>query len=132
MLLKTLFVFVGLCLPLIGFAAKYTVEGAGEAAGSLMPKEGADAFIIYNMPSAKGKPKDLLKIIRAAGDRTVYLAITSPKIEYIRDFLRSTMSLAKGERFNGLYLVVIADRADVPLFEEILKDRGVTVKCGVY
>lgn len=127
---KILIVMLGLVSALSSFAAEYSLNAAVEAAGRLMPKEGPQEFSLFNLPEPKAKPKQLLATLRQARDQKVCLAICSPKLDYIRDLLKGTMKAAKTEKFDGLYLIIVAERVDAAGCDEILKDRGIQVRYG--
>jgi hypothetical protein len=42
------------------------------------------------------------------------------------------MKAAKEEKFDGLYLIVVADKIDAAGVDELLKDRGIHVTYGAY
>jgi hypothetical protein len=127
---KILSVAIGLCLATPCFAADYSLAAAAQAAGELMTKDGPKEFSLFNLPEPKAKPQQLLAALRQARDKKLCLAICAPKLDYIRDLLKNTLKSAKAERFEGLYLIVVADRVDAAGFDELLKDRGITVKYG--
>jgi hypothetical protein len=123
---------VGLCFSLAvsGYAAGYSLNAAAAAAGKLMPKDGPQEFSLFNLPEPKAKPQQLLTTLRQARDQKVCLAICSPKLRYIRNLLKSTLEAAKEERFDDLYLIIIADKVDAASFDELLKNRGIHAKYG--
>ena len=129
---KLLFVVLGLILAASSYAADYSLNAAVTAAGKLMPKDGPQDFSLFNLPEPKAKPEQLLAALRQARDQKVCLAICSPKLKYIRNLLKDTMKTAKAEKFDGLYLIIVADQTDVAGFEELFKDRGIHAKYGVY
>ena len=130
--LKLLIVFLGLVLAASSYAADYSLGVAAAAAGKLMPKDGPSEFVLFNLPEPKAKPAQLLTALRQARDQNACLAICSPKIEYIRDLLKDTMKAAKNEKFVGLYLIIVAERTDVADIDELIRNRGIHVKHGVY
>jgi hypothetical protein len=129
---KLLIVILGLGLAVSSYAAEYSLNAAAAAAGKLMPKDGPKEFSLFNLPEPKAKPKQLLTNMQQARDQKVCLAICSPKLEYIRDLLKGTMKAAKTEKFDGLYLIIVADQMDAAGFDALLKDRGIQVSYGVY
>jgi len=129
---KLLIVILGLALAVSSYAADYSLNAAAAAAGKLMPKDGPKEFSLFNLPEPKAKPKQLLTTLRQARDQKACLAICSPKLEYIRDLLKGTMKAANAEKFDGLYLMIVAERMDAAGLDEILKDRGIHVLYGVY
>jgi hypothetical protein len=129
---KFLIVVLGLVLAASSYAADYTLSAAAAAAGKLMPKDGPKEFSLFNLPEPKAKPKQLLTTMQQARDQKVCLAICSPKLEYIRDLLKGTMKAAKAEKFDGLYLIIVAEQMDSAGFDTLLKDRGIHVRYGVY
>lgn len=129
---KLLIVILGLVLAVSSYAAEYSLNAAAAAAGKLMPKDGPKEFSLFNLPEPKAKPKQLLTTMQQARDQKVCLAICSPKLEYIRDLLKGTMKAAKAEKFDGLYLIIVADQVDAAGFDALLKDRGIHAKYGVF
>jgi len=129
---KLLIAILGLALAVSSYAADYSLNAAAAAAGKLMPKDGPKEFSLFNLPEPKAKPKQLLTTLRQARDQKVCLAICSPKLEYIRELLKGTMMAAKAEKFDGLYLIIVAEQMDAAGLDEILKDRGIHVSYGVY
>jgi nitrogen-specific signal transduction histidine kinase len=114
------------------FAAGYSMAIAAQAAGELMPKDGAKRSLLFNLPEAKAKPSQLLSALRQARDQKMCLAICSPKLDYVRDLLKSTFKVTKTENFEGLYLIIVAERVDAAAIDEILKGRGIIAKYGVF
>jgi hypothetical protein len=129
---KLLIIVLFVALGASAYAADYSLKSAADAAAKLVPKDGPKEFSLFNLPEPKAKPKQLLATLRQARDQKVCLAICSPKIEYIRDLLKGTMKAAKDEKFEGLYLIVVADKIDAAGLDELLKDRGVRVAYGAY
>ena len=123
---------LGLFLAVSSHAANYSLNAAAKAAGKLMVKDGPNELSLFNLPEPKAKPKQLLATLRQARDQHVCLAISSPKLEYIRELVKGALKAAKKERFDGLYLIIIAEQLDVAGFDELLKDRGIQVKYGVF
>ena len=132
--LKTPTFVLALSLAVIPcFAAPYSLNGAAQAAGALMPKGGPAQMALFNLPEPKAKPADLLKVLRQARDQKAYLAITSPKIEFIHDLLGSALKAAKkNEKFSGLNLIIIGDRVDERLFDTTLKAYDIAAKHGTF
>ena len=130
--LKLLLAILGLALAVSSYAANYSLNAAAAAAGKLMPSDGPEEFTLFNLPEPSAKPKQLLTTLRQARDQNMCLAICSPKVKYIRDLLKGTMKAAKAERFDGLYLIIVAERVDAAGFDELLKDRGIHAIYGVY
>ena len=113
--------------------APYSLGSATKAAGKLMPKDGPAEFALFNLPEPKAEPKDLLKLLRDATRGKICLAITSPKLEYIQNLLDRTMEAAKkDEQFNGLYLIIIAEKIDAAAIDAIIKDRGIRAHYGTF
>lgn len=129
---KFLIVILGLVLAVSCDAATYSLAAAAAAVGKLMPKDGPKEFSLFNLPEPKAKPKQLLTAMQQARDQKVCLAISSPKLDYIRDLMKGTMKAAKLERFDGLYLIIVADQIEAVGFNELLKNRGIKVKYGVF
>jgi hypothetical protein len=129
---KLLIVILGLVLAASSYAADYSLNAAATAAGKLMPKDGPNDFALFNLPEPKAMPEQLLTAFRQARDQKVCLAICSPKLKYIRNLLKDTMKTAKAEKFDGLYLIIVAEKIDAAGFDELLKDRGIHVKYGVF
>ncbi len=129
---KLLIVLLGLILALSSYAAEYSLNSAAQAVDKLMPKDGPQDFALFNLPEPKAMPEQLLAALRQAKEQKVCLAICSPKLKYIRNLLKDTMKTAKAEKFDGLYLIIVADRTDVAGFDALLKDRGIHAKYGVY
>ncbi len=129
---KLLIIILGLSLASPSYAAGYSLNAAVTAAGKQMPKDGPETFSLFNLPSPKAKPEQLLAALRKARDQKVCLAICSPKIKYIRNLLKDTMRTAKSEKFDGLYLIIVAEKTDIRRIDKILKDRGIHVKHGIY
>jgi len=77
-------------------------------------------------------PQDLLKYLRQAKENNAVLAIASPKEIYIRDLLTDTMKIAGKENFEGLYLIIIAEKIDASAFAKIMEGRGVNIRYGVF
>lgn len=129
---KLLIVILGLGLAASSYAAGYSLNAAATAAGKLMPKDGPEEFALFNLPEPKARPEQLLAALRQARDQKVCLAICSPELKYIRSLLKDTMRTAKTEKFDGLYLIIVAEKTDIRSIDKILKDRGIHVKHGVY
>lgn len=129
---KLLLVVLSLILAATCYAANYSLMAAATAAGKLMPKDGPQDFALFNLPEPKAKPEQLLSALRQAREQKVCLAICSPKLKYIRKLLKDTMKAAKTEKFDGLYLIIVADQMDAAGFDALLKDRGIHVSYGVY
>lgn len=64
-------IVLGLALAVSCCAADYSLNGAVEAAGKLMPKDGPKEFSLFNLPEPKAKPKQLLLTLRQARDQKV-------------------------------------------------------------
>lgn len=129
---KLFITILGLIIAASSYAADYSLNAAAAAAGKLMPKDGPQEFSLFNLPEPKATPSQLLTTLRQARDQNVCLAICSPRLEYIRDLLKGTMNAAKAEKFDGLYLIIVAEKTDIAGIGEVLKDRGIRVKHGVY
>ena len=129
---KLLILVLSLVLGASSYAAEYSLNAAVTAAGKLMPEDGPSDFALFNLPEPKAKPEQLLAALRQARDQKVCLAICSPKLKYIRKLLKDTMKAAKTEKFDGLYLIIVADKTDAAGFDALLKDRGMQVQYGVY
>jgi len=127
---KILIVGFSLLVATPGFAASYSLGAAAKTAGELMPKGGPKEFVLFNLPEPKAKPEQLLRALRQAREGRVCLAISAPKLDYIRDLLKGTFKAAKTERFDGLYLIIVAERVDKAALDEILKGRGITATYG--
>ena len=110
----------------------YTLSAAANAAGKEMAKNGLTEFTMFNIPEANGNPEKLLSALRQAKAANVALAITSPKIEFIRDMLDGAMKLAKDERFDGLCLIIVGQRIDESMFGQTLEQRGIKAKYTTY
>lgn len=129
---KILSIGLALCFMVPCLGADYSLNSAVEAAGKLMPTDGPKEFSLFNLPEPKAKPKQLLVTLRQARDQKVCLAICSPKLGYVRDLLQGALKAAKGEKFDGLYLIIVADQMDAAGFDEMLKGRGIKAKYGVF
>jgi hypothetical protein len=114
------------------FGAGYTLGGAAQAAIALMPKSGPKEFMLFNLPEPKATPAALLEQLRTAHKQKAALAITSPKIEWILDLLNQSMAASPKEKFNGLQLIIIAQRVEEAKIASALKGRGISVRCGVF
>ena len=119
-------------LSLTGIAEEYTFDRAVAAAGRLTPKDKVKEFALFNLPEPKAKPKEFLKVLRQVKAGPKYLAITSPKLKYVRNLLADTLKLAKDENLEGIHLVIVAERIDADSFEPMLKKRGITAVYGSY
>ena len=127
---KILIAALGLFIGSSVLAASYTLGAAAKAAGDLMPKDGPKEFALFNLPEPKAKPEQLLSAFRQAKGGKACLAICAPKLDYVRDLLKITLKAAKAERFDGLYLIIVAERIDAAALDEILEDRGIIAKYG--
>ncbi len=113
-------------------AARYTLKGAADAAAALVPKEETNEFQLFNLPEPRAKPEALIEQMRNARDKKQILAVCSPKIEWVLDLVRQSMASVPKEKFDGLILIVVAQRREEEKIAAVLKDRGISIRCGVF
>jgi hypothetical protein len=114
------------------FAGEYSLQGAVNAAGKIMPADAPKQFALFNVPDKKAKPQQMLDFLRAGKGSKKYFATAAPKNEYLRDLLTGAAKLAKKEKFEGFTLVIVGDRIDPKMFDAVLKELGITAQFGAF
>lgn len=125
-----LVIFAGLCLSPSGFSAQYSLQAATDAAGKLLP--GQEQFALYNIPEQTSDVKPLLVAMEAMCLKKASLAIVSPKLEWVKSALTSALAASGLQNFEGLSLVIIADKNGKSALSKPLLERGIKSAYGVY
>lgn len=120
----------GLSSPCVG--SDYTLKGATEKAAALIGEENWGEFLFFNLPEPKAKPADMLRAMRHSRDRKVVLAIGSPKLRWIHDLLTKALASSASERFDGLRMIIVAEKEDTRKTAEILAKHGIKFIAGKY
>lgn len=97
-----------------------------------MPSDGPKEFVLFNLADPKSTADQLVYMLKEAREQNVCLAICAPKLEPLRELLTSTLETTKADKLDGLYILIVADTKDLAGFRELVKGRGIHVKCGVY
>jgi hypothetical protein len=117
-----------------GATPTYSLKAATDAAAAILPK-GPAKFALFNLSAGNysaGDVAHLHELLSMAKGGKIFVAITSPQTEYIRNILADIMKQAKDEHFAGLNLIIVGDHVDEAIFASILKDREILVKYTTY
>lgn len=123
---------VALCLVTPCLGANFSKGAAAAAVERLMPSDGPKEFVMFNLADPKSSPEQLGYMLKEAKEESVALAICGPKLKPLHDMLAAALDANATEKLDGLYLIIVADEKDTPGFRELVKSRGIHVKCGVY
>jgi hypothetical protein len=113
-------------------AATFSKSAAISAVEKLMPSDGPKEFVLFNLADPKSNADQLVYMLKESKEQNVALAIVGPKLEPIRALLTGALETAKADNLEGLYVLIVADAKDLNGFRELVKPRGIHVKCGVY
>ena len=113
-------------------AATFSKSAAITAVEKLMPSDGPKEFVLFNLADPKSTADQLVYMLKESKEQNVVLAIIGPKLVPILDLLTGALETAKADNLEGLYLIVVADTKDQNRFRELVKPRGIHVKCGIY
>jgi hypothetical protein len=113
-------------------AATFSKNSAITAVEKLMPSDGPKEYVIFNLAEKKSTPDQLVYTMKEAKENNVVLAICGPKLEPIREMLSNALANDRSTDLEGLWVLIVADSKDLNGFRELLKPRGIHVKCGVY
>ncbi len=125
-----LFILAGLSSSVLG--SEYTLKGATEKAAALIGEEKWGEFLFFNLPEPKAKPADMLRAMRHSRDHKVVLAIGSPKLRWIHDLLAKALASSPSESFDGLKMIIVAEREDPKNTGKILEKYGIRFVSGKY
>ncbi len=125
---------LGLIAPLLTpcRAATFSKGAAISGIEKLMSGDGPKEYVLFNMADPKSTADQLVYMLKESHEENVALAIVGPKLEPIREILTKALDASKAEKLEGLYVLVVADAKDLQGFRELVKSRGIHVKCGVY
>jgi hypothetical protein len=129
MLKKTLLASLVLILAGHLSAAPYSQKAAFAALGKILPKEAPRQFVCIPVESNDRPSDDLLEFFRAGRGKDTYLGVFSPKLKYVKKYVSGALALAKDEKFEGVTLLICADKDGTKEFETLLKDTGIKVIC---
>ncbi len=113
-------------------AATFSKNAAISGIEKCMSSDGPKEYVLFNLADPKSTPDQLVYMLKESREENVALAIIGPKLEPIREILTNALETSKAEKLDGLYLIVVADTKDQAGFRELVKSRGIHVKCGVY
>jgi len=119
-------------LPSPSFAATFSKNSAVAAVEKLMPSDGPKEYVMFNLTEKKSTAEQLSYMLKESKEANVCLAICGPKLEPIREMLDQALGNDRATDLEGLWIIIVADTKDLNGFRELLKPRGIHVKCGVY
>ena len=122
--------FAVFCISASAHSAPYSLQAATDAAGKLLP--GQEQFALYNIPEQTSDVKPLLIAMEAMCLKKASLAVASPKLEWVKSAITAALATAGPQSFDGLTLVIIADKNGKSALSKPLLERGIKSTYGVY
>lgn len=87
---------------------------------------------MFLMTDPKASTEQLGYMLQEAKEQNVALAICGPKLGPLRDMLSAALAASPGTKYDGLYVIIVADEKDNAGLRDLVKGRGIHVKSGVY